>query len=441
MEPDVRYCTTSDGVRIAYTIAGDGPVFVSLVDPIVSHTRLEWSHPGAKPVLEAEARYFTLVRYDPRGTGLSERVLPASLDDTILDLQAVTGRLDPRPFTLHANMTATPTAIAFAAEHPDQVSRLVLIDGFTRAADVNSAPQVAAFQAAASVDWETSTEIIGAVAFGPGTDESRNHGAYVRSCVGPEYVASVALSSVDVTKHAQRLTMPVLVVRHLGMRVITDQMTHDLVSSIPDARLITVDGLWPDDPVGLIKRIADFVYEGEELPRARSSSETSGVRTVLFTDVVGHTEMMRRLGDARGRDLLREHERMTRDAIARHGGTEIKTDGDSFMVSFGSVASAMACAVELQRAFASRNQHADEPLRVRMGLNAGEPIGDDGDLFGESVILAARIKDQAGGGEILIAEPVRHLLAGKEFVFADRGTFVPKGFDDGVRLFEVRWRE
>jgi class 3 adenylate cyclase len=162
---------------------------------------------------------------------------------------------------------------------------------------------------------------------------------------------------------------------------------------------------------------------------------------VLFTDLVGHTEMMRRLGDARGRDVLREHERMTREAIAKHGGSEIKTDGDSFMVSFGSVAAAMECAVALQRAIAQRNERAEEPLRVRMGLNAGEPIGDEGDLFGESVILAARIKDQAGEGEILIAEPVRHLLAGKGFAFADRGTFVPKGFEDAVRLFEVRWQE
>jgi adenylate cyclase len=101
----------------------------------------------------------------------------------------------------------------------------------------------------------------------------------------------------------------------------------------------------------------------------------------------------------------------------------------------------MECAVAVQRAIAARNEDAAEPLRVRMGLNAGEPIGDEGDLFGESVILAARIKDQAGEGEILIAEPVRHLLAGKGFVFADRGTFVPKGFEDAVRLFEVRWRD
>ena len=455
MEPEVRYCTTADGVRIAYTVTGDGPVYLSLLDPIVSHVGLEWSHPLHAPHLELEARYFKLVRMDPRGAGLSERVVPKTLDDTLLDIEAVVEKLGLRSFTLHSNTSATPTAIAFAARHPALVSRMVIVDGVARGAELNATPQAAAILAAAAADWETATEAIGAIAFGSGREGALGHGAFIRSCVEPDYFLSRALASVDVLKEAASLSMPVLLVRHKGLRVITDQMTHDLVSAIPDARLISLEGLWADDPDAMLRRIAKFVYEGEpssdrqrgdiaesnRAPRAVHVTATgSGVRTVLFTDLVGHTEMMRRLGDARGREVLREHERMTRDAIAQHGGTEIKTDGDSFMVSFGSVAAAMECAVELQRAFASRNEGAEEPLRVRMGLNAGEPIGDEGDLFGESVILAARIKDQAEEGEILVAEPVRHLLAGKGFVFADRGTFVPKGFEDVVRLFEVRWR-
>jgi class 3 adenylate cyclase len=218
-------------------------------------------------------------------------------------------------------------------------------------------------------------------------------------------------------------------------------MTQDLVSTIPDARLLTLGGTWLDDPDGLARRIAAFVNEDAPAQAAHVAHGPSGVRTVLFTDLVGHTEMMRRLGDVRGRDVLREHERIVRGEIAKHDGTEIKSDGDGFMISFGSVASAMECAVSIQRAAARRNEGADEPILLRMGMNAGEPIEDAGDLFGESVILAARIGAQADSGEILVPETVRHLLAGKGFTFADRGTFVPKGFDDEVRLFEVRWRD
>jgi class 3 adenylate cyclase len=199
-----------------------------------------------------------------------------------------------------------------------------------------------------------------------------------------------------------------------------------------------VDGLWADDPVGLATRMAEFINADAPERATRERNVASGVRTVLFTDLVGHTEMMQRLGDAKGRDVLREHERITRETLKRYGGIEIKADGDSFMVSFASVANAVECAIALQRAFAARE---GESLNVRMGLSAGEPIEDGGDLFGATVILAARIKDEAGAGEILIPDTVRGLLAGKGFAFADRGEFVPRGFDDAVRLFEVRWRD
>ena len=82
-----------------------------------------------------------------------------------------------------------------------------------------------------------------------------------------------------------------------------------------------------------------------------------------------------------------------------------------------------------------------EPLHVRVGLNAGEPIEEDGDLFGSTVILASRIAAKAAAGEILTSDTVRGLLSGKGFLFADRGDFIPKGFEDAVRLYEVRWRE
>jgi class 3 adenylate cyclase len=164
---------------------------------------------------------------------------------------------------------------------------------------------------------------------------------------------------------------------------------------------------------------------------------------VLVTDLVSHTEMMQRLGDEAGRAVLREHERITRDTLLGHGGVEVKTMGDGFMASFGSVTAAIECAISLQRALRARSEGSQQsaPLQVRIGINAGEPIEDGGDLFGATVILASRVAAQAGAGEILIPEPVRHLLAGKGFVFADRGEFVPKGFDDAVRLFEVRWDE
>jgi adenylate cyclase len=157
-----------------------------------------------------------------------------------------------------------------------------------------------------------------------------------------------------------------------------------------------------------------------------------------LTDLVGHTEMMSRLGDERGRAVLRDHENITRNVLKQHGGTEVKTMGDGFMASFGSVTKAVECAIALERAFAERE---GEPLSVRVGLNAGEPIEEDGDLFGATVILASRIAAKAEGAEILVADTVRGLCSGKGFLFADRGEFVAKGFEEPLRVYEVRWRD
>ena len=105
------------------------------------------------------------------------------------------------------------------------------------------------------------------------------------------------------------------------------------------------------------------------------------------------------------------------------------------------MSSAVDCAIALQRAFARRSGERKEPLRIRVGLNAGEPISEGGDLFGSTVIMASRVCDKADAGEILLPEPVRHLLSGKGYVYADRGEVLLKGFEDAVRLYEVRWRE
>jgi class 3 adenylate cyclase len=153
--------------------------------------------------------------------------------------------------------------------------------------------------------------------------------------------------------------------------------------------------------------------------------------------------MLQRLGDDAWRAVLRDHERITRELLRAHGGTEVKTMGDGFMASFDSATSAVECAIDLQRAFAAWNEGDGAKaasLHVRVGLNAGEPIEEDDDLFVTAVTMAARIMAQGAGGEILVSEVVRALVAGKGFVFEDRGEFAMKGFDDAVRLYEVRWR-
>ncbi len=160
----------------------------------------------------------------------------------------------------------------------------------------------------------------------------------------------------------------------------------------------------------------------------------------------GSTTLTQRLGDAKAQEVLHTHNDIVRDALKAHGGSEVKHTGDGIMASFSAATKALECAIAMQRAFARRNESANEPINVRVGLNAGEPIAEEAepgreDLFGTAVIEAARITAAAQGGEILVANVVRELAKGKDFLFADRGETSLRGFEDPVRLFEVSWRD
>jgi class 3 adenylate cyclase len=215
---------------------------------------------------------------------------------------------------------------------------------------------------------------------------------------------------------------------------------HDIAAGIPGAQL--VGGEWGTFE-GVVAQQVEFLRNidrpVQEAPFAGARTREAGAfRAILFTDLAAHTEMMGRLGDEAGREILREHERITREALAEHGGAEVKTLGDGFMASFGGVSQSLKCAQALQRAF-EKPLASGYRLNVRIGINAGEPIEEDDDLFGTSVIVAARTAASAGGGQIVVTDVVRQLVAGKEFLFADRGLSTLKGFEDPVRTWEVLW--
>jgi class 3 adenylate cyclase len=191
------------------------------------------------------------------------------------------------------------------------------------------------------------------------------------------------------------------------------------------------------------KAMYEFLGEGEEGAAAapEPSRQAGGLVTILFTDMEGSTSLTQRLGDAKAQEVLRTHNRIVRDALKEHTGSEIKHTGDGIMASFSSATRALECAIAIQRAFAEHSKSAEEPIRVRIGLNAGEPVAEEKDLFGTAVQLAARICAHTEPGEILAPIVVRELAAGKGFLFADRGDVALRGFEDPLRLFEVRWRE
>jgi class 3 adenylate cyclase len=167
----------------------------------------------------------------------------------------------------------------------------------------------------------------------------------------------------------------------------------------------------------------------------------SGTVTLLFTDLVGSTELLARLGERAYEAARREHFALLRAAAGEHGGREVKSLGDGLMVAFSSARGAAACAVGMQRRIAARGAAREAPaLALRVGLNAGEVIGAEDDYFGAPVVVAARLCDRAGAGKILASGVVRALVGEwPEQRFLPAGAMALKGFSEPVAAFELEW--
>src|SRR3990170_2567111 len=167
----------------------------------------------------------------------------------------------------------------------------------------------------------------------------------------------------------------------------------------------------------------------------------SGTVTILFSDIRGFTEYTEQYGDEAAYRVLREHNAIVRKQIEALGGTVVKTQGDSFMVSFTTARGSILCAIAIQRAIGERTQsETGARVAVGIGINTGEPIEEGGDYFGSMVNRAARICAGAGPGEIFVSEPTRQVAGRMEGVeYVDRGLRDLKGFQEPQRLSEVRW--
>ena len=166
-----------------------------------------------------------------------------------------------------------------------------------------------------------------------------------------------------------------------------------------------------------------------------------GTVTLMFSDMEGFTEMTQRLGDLAAREVIRRHNAIVRQACATHGGYEVELQGDGFLLAFKSARGGLRCAMAIQRALAEdAARHPDEPIRVRIGLHTGEALRDADKFFGATVILAARIASQAGGGEILASALLVELTQSVgDLRFGQAREVSLKGFSGAHRVFPVEW--
>lgn len=207
---------------------------------------------------------------------------------------------------------------------------------------------------------------------------------------------------------------------------------HEASHGLQASRIMAVDRGTVEMFLG---RVVDPTVEGES---------HAAFRAIMFTDMEGSTSLTQRVGDEGAMKVLRRHDSIVRDSLSQHRGTEVKHTGDGIMASFDSVTDVLGCSIAVQQGIQRHNDEAaseDERFRVRIGIGAGEPVTERGDLFGAAVQLAARLCDSATAGHICVSETVCELAMGKRFPFGPVEELDLKGFDKPARVVSLNWQD
>lgn len=436
--PPVRYAETSDGIRIGYTVVGDGPPLV-YVRGLNSHAQENWVDSWRRPYLVALAHAFTVVTFDARGNGLSDPIEAIDVDALVRDLRAVVDDLELERFVLHGQGFGSPIALAYAALEPDRVDRLILYCAYARGRDLYI-PDF--FMEAMREKPVVATMIMG-------------HSTYPDSYkLPPRLLSPVSLSTtpdvallyfelartVDVSALLPSITAPTLVMQPKANRVVPLEPGENVAASIPGAQLVRISSgsynPWAEGAIEpSLTAISDFV--GRHIPLM----PTPQPMAVLVTDLVGSTEMTHRLGEERARELFHIHDEIVRESRRKTHGAEVKHTGDGIMCRFEDPSAAVACAADIQVALADHNRKVPEdPIEVRIGIAYGDVVDERNDqLFGTTVVLAVRIMDIAQPGQILVSGSVPESV-GDAFEFEPIGDVALKGFPEPVPVHTLVWR-
>lgn len=445
LAPPVRYTQTEDGIGIAYTVYGEGPPLVVSTGPMMP-LDFGWTEGGLWERLGAS---FQVVRFDPRGCGLSDRHgVWGSFQDEATDITAVVNAIGAARVSLLGYYLGTPAAVISVLNEPERYSHLILHHpvpmgfGQPRSRDDQAQNELVdeVIDRLLRLGWrynnETARRALMTIAL-PNADAETVHQVADALHAYPSVERLLQLipelRSLDFTEELRGIDLPTLI----SVTRREADLGRAWAQVIPSAQLALLQSeaamLAPD--TRSVHELANLVQQFVQGAAAPRQAPVSATRTVVFTDMEGSTDLVDRLGDAVAREITREVENITRSALQSHGGTEVKTMGDGCMAWFTMASAALDAAVQIERAIT-----ANLDVRVRIGINAGEPIAEAGDLYGATVNRAARIMGSASGGEILVSDLVRGLVEGRGYRFDDRGVHVLRGFEEPIHLFALKWR-
>jgi class 3 adenylate cyclase len=431
MPLDIRYAR-SGGVSIAYQVVGDGDVDLVYVPDYVSNLVYGWEVPRWRAFCESLAEQFRLILFDKRGTGLSDfgGHFPA-LETRMDDVRAVLDAAGSTSAVVFGSHDGCSMSALFAATYPERTRALVLFhpvahdpEGQT---EETQRELVQLREGWGTQEWfdELIAEAAPSLAGDPQERERFANWLRVGGSPAVAYSLNRAWFETDLREVLPAVRVPTLVL----YRGVAEEHAREVTRLIPRADELRVSGddyaevyLSPEIP----GEIARFV--SGEVP---SVVPESVLATMLFTDIVGSTERAAELGDRGWRELLERHHALVRRELTRFRGEEKDTAGDGFFATFDGPARAIRCA----HAIVDGVQELG--LTVRAGVHTGECEVHEGKVAGLAVVIGARLSTIASGGEVLVSQTVKDLVAGAGVEFEERGEHELKGVPGAWRLYSV----
>ena len=429
--PPTRFARSGEA-SIAYQVLGEGPLDLIVVGGPSSHLDMEWEEPSTVRCFERLARFARLVRFDRRGTGLSDPIGgPLTLEQQMDDLSAVMDAAGLKHVALMGAVEAGVCAM-YAATYPERVSALILLNVAVAGSHVISDDRRAEMFDVIENHWGEGRFI---AIFAPSRmGDSRFEEwwiRYERASASPA-IARKTLDlymSTDLRSVLPSVRVPTLVLHNRDNVLVPVELGREVASLIPDARFLEIDPgdmFWQEANSSMFDEVEEFLTGGR---RPRDAERV--LATVLFTDIVASTDRAANVGDHAWRELLDRHNELVRDQLGRWRGREVKTLGDGFVATFDGPARAVRCAQAIVEAVARLG------LEVRTGLHTGECELLEDDVTGIAVHIAARICAIARPGEILVSSTVNDLTVGSGLRFAERGVHALRGVPGEWRVYAL----
>ena len=439
MEHEVRYAI-NDGVHIAYTVIGDGPVDVVYTSGIWSNLDVMWEEPRWARFLDRLASFSRLIVFDMRGVGLSDRGNePPFLETQMDDLSAVMTAAGSEKAVIFGGARGGLMAMLFAATHPERTKALVLYGTIAKTVRSEDFP----FGMSAQKQQAFFDRFVSEMGTGKNLDLQGPSGLddprfvrwwarFERLVASPNAYRELAtiFRNLDIRAVLPLIQAPTLVLQRGGDRITPAAQATYLASTIPGARLVEFPG---DDHIPFLGDSDSIVDEIEEfVTGTRPAPDVDRLlATVLFTDIVGSTELQVAVGDHAWKELVLAHHEVVRAALNRWRGVENDTAGDGFFATFDGPARAVRCALDVAERVRGLG------LEIRAGVHAGECELVDGKCGGIAVSTGARISALARPSQVLVSQTVKDLVIGSDLVFEDQGEHALKGLPQQWRLYSA----